>query len=55
MAVRVLRAALPRAELSHEDAIGIIEYHLERNRIAKRSHHKTWKQKHKHVKFKPLL
>jgi hypothetical protein len=55
LAVRVLKAALPRPQLSPEEAIAIIDYYLERNRIAKKSHHKTWKQRHKNVTYKPLL
>jgi hypothetical protein len=55
LAVRVLRAALPQPKLSPAQALAIIEYHLRRNRIAKQSHHKTWKKKHKKVKYKPLL
>lgn len=53
--MRVLKAALPRPQPSPEEAIAIIEYYLTRNRIAKQSHHKTWKRKHKNVRYKPLL
>ena len=55
LALRVLKAALPRVQLSPEQAIAIIDYHLKRNRIAKQSHAKTWKRKHKKVQYKPLL
>jgi hypothetical protein len=54
MAVRLLKAALPRPELTVEAALAIVEYHLRRNEIARRSHVKTWKRKHKGVKVKPL-
>jgi hypothetical protein len=55
LALRVLKAALPRPTLSRAQALAIIDYHLRRNRIAKQSHQKTWKRKHKKVKYKPLL
>jgi hypothetical protein len=54
MAVRLLKAALPRPELTVEAALAIVEYHLRRNEIAKRSHTKTWKRRHKGVAVKPL-
>jgi len=55
MAVRLLKAALPRPELTVEAALGIVEYHLRRNEVARRSHAKRWKQRNKGVKVKPLL
>ena len=55
LALRVLQAALPRPQLSVEQASAIIDYYLERNRIARQSHHKTWKRRHKKVQYKPLL
>jgi len=55
MAVRLLKAALTRPELTMEDAITIMNYHLRRNRIAQKSHHKRWLQRHKGVEFKRLL
>lgn len=54
MAVRLLKAALPRPELTVEAALVIVEYHRWRNEIARRSHAKTWKRRHKGVKVKPL-
>ena len=54
MAVRLLKAALPRPELTVESALAIVEYHLRRNEIARRSHTKTWKQRHPGVEVKPL-
>jgi hypothetical protein len=54
MAVRLLKAALPRPELTVAKAIDIVEYHLRRNEIARRSHAKTWKQKHIGIQVKPL-
>jgi SRSO17 transposase len=55
MAVRVLRSAFARGELTEEDAISILEYHRRRNRIASESHRKSWLRKHKNVKPKVLL
>lgn len=55
MAVRLLKSALPRPELTEEDAIAIMEYHLRRNRVAKASHHKSWLKRHKNIEFKVLL
>ena len=54
MAIRLLKAALPRPELTVEAALAIVEYHLRRNEIARRSHAKTWKRRHKGVKVNPL-
>ena len=54
MAVRLLKAALPRPELTVEATVAIVEYHLLRNEIARRSHAKTWKRRHKGIKVKPL-
>jgi hypothetical protein len=54
MAVRLLKASLPRPELTVEAALIIVEYHLRRNEIARRSHLKTWKLRHEGVKVKPL-
>jgi len=46
MALRLLRSALPRPQLSLEDAESLIDYHLARNRQATKSHRKTWLAKH---------
>jgi len=45
MALRLLRSALPRPQLSLEDA-ELLDYHLARNRQATKSHRKTWLAKH---------
>lgn len=55
MAVRLLKAALPRPVLTIEEAVAIVDYHLRRNEIAKRSHAKTWKERHKGAKPKRPL
>jgi len=46
MAMRLLRSALPRPQLSLNDAEDLVDYHLERNRQATKSHRKTWLKKH---------
>jgi hypothetical protein len=32
----------------------LVEYHIQRNRIAQRSHTKSWLARHKNVKLLPL-
>lgn len=49
--MRLLRSALVTRELSLETAIGLVEYHVRRNKIAKISHDKGWHAKHEGVKF----
>ena len=44
-----------RTELSEEEAIHLVEYHLERNRVAHDSHRKSWLRKHKELGRKLLL
>ena len=53
-AVRLLKAALPRPALMAAAALAVVEYHLRRNEITRRSHAKAWKRRHKGVKVKPL-
>ena len=55
MAWRLLRSVLQRTKLTVEEAIALVEYHLERNRIARQSFQKSWKKRHKKLKFKLLL
>jgi SRSO17 transposase len=49
--VRLLEAALAEPMLSVTLAIALVEYHIRRNKIAKASHDKTWKEKHGGVIF----
>ena len=51
MAMRLLRAALRRPQLSLNDAEKLVDYHLDHNRQAKKSHRKRWLAKH--LKFVP--
>jgi hypothetical protein len=49
--VRLLEAALEEPELKLPRAVALVDYHIRRNRVAKVSHDKTWKAKHKGVIF----
>lgn len=55
LALRIVQASLERPTLDHAEALHIIDYHLERNRTARKSHLKTWRKKHKNIKPKMLL
>ena len=46
MALQLIRSSLSRPQLSLEDAEELIDYHLARNRQAKKSHRRTWLAKH---------
>jgi hypothetical protein len=49
--VRLLEAALEEPELRLPRATALVDYHVRRNKAAKESHAKTWKKKHKKVKY----
>ena len=49
MAMRLLRAALPRPQLSLEEAGDLVDYHRARNKRATDSHRKTWLARHPNV------
>ena len=55
MALCVLRAAFAKPTLSDQEAIDLIDYHLERNHTAHESHRKTWLAKHKRLAEEVLL
>jgi len=55
MALRLLTSALERPELTEADAIAVVEYHLQRNQTALKSHTKSWRRRHKKVRYKVLL
>jgi SRSO17 transposase len=55
MSVRLLRSVLQRPKLTEEEAIAVMDYHLERNRIARRSYQRSWKKRHEKLEFKLLL
>jgi hypothetical protein len=46
MAMRLLRAALPRPQLSLKDAEDLVDYYQDRNDQAKDSHRKRWLAEH---------
>jgi len=52
--VRLLRAALRIPELTVGRALQLLEYYLHRNKIALRSHTKTWISKHEQMAFHAL-
>jgi SRSO17 transposase len=46
MAMRLLQAALPRPQLTLKDAGDLVDYYVDRNKQATKSHRKTWLAKH---------
>jgi SRSO17 transposase len=55
LALELMKATMSRPTLTETDALRLTEYHLHRNRIARKSHRKSWLRKHKRFKPKPLL
>jgi SRSO17 transposase len=55
MALHLVKSALSRPTMNEEEAIALVEYHLRRNRVARRSHVKSWHKRHKKVRYKVLL
>ena len=49
--MRLLESALQEPELKLQRATLLVDYHVRRNKVAKASHDKTWKKKHRKVKF----
>ena len=49
--VRLLEAALGEPELRMPRATALVVYHVRRNEVARRSHAKTWRARHRGVKF----
>lgn len=47
----LLEAAFAEPELRLERATILVKYYLQRNRIARKSHEKTWRMKHQGVNF----
>jgi hypothetical protein len=50
-AMRLLEAALEEPEMRLARATALVEYHVGRNKVARASHEKTWRAKHKGVRF----
>jgi hypothetical protein len=49
--VRLLAAALEEPELRLSRATALVDYHVRRNEVARKSHTKTWRARHPGVKF----
>jgi SRSO17 transposase len=49
MAMQLLRSSMGRPQLSLQDAEDLVDYHLARNRQARKSHRKSWLAKHPNV------
>jgi hypothetical protein len=49
--VRLREAALDEPELRLPRAAALVAYHMRRNEVARRSHAKTWRARHRGVKF----
>ena len=49
--VRLLQAAFEEPELRLPRATALVDYHVRRNEVARKSHAKTWRAKHSGVKF----
>ena len=49
--VRLLEAAFEEPELRMARATALVDYHVRRNKAARKSHAKTWRAKHRGVKF----
>jgi hypothetical protein len=52
--VRLLQRAIEIPGLSLGLALLLVDYHIRRNEVARRSHAKTWWARHKRVKLLPL-
>jgi hypothetical protein len=55
LSLRLLHSVLPRPHLTTKDAVAILQYHVKRNRTSHDSHEKTWRKRHKKIKYKLLL
>jgi hypothetical protein len=49
--VELLEAAFEEPEIRLTRATALVQYYVERNRVARNSHEKTWRTKHKGVDF----
>jgi len=52
--VRLLIAALKLPHLNEDHAVRLVEYHVRRNEIARKSHEQTWIDRRPNVKLLPL-
>jgi hypothetical protein len=49
--VQLLATAFEEPELRLPRATALVAYHVRRNEVARKSHAKTWRAKHRDVKF----
>jgi hypothetical protein len=49
--VRLLEAAFEEPKLRLPRATALVDYHVRRNEVARKSHAKTWRARHRGVKF----
>jgi hypothetical protein len=49
--VRLLEAELDEPQLRLARAIALVDYHLRRDEVARRSHAKPWRPRHRGIKF----
>ena len=49
--VQLLEAELEEPGLKLPRTVALVDYHIRRNKVAKASHDKTWKEKHKGVDY----
>ena len=49
--MRLLEAALEEPTLRLSRATALVDYHVRRNEVARKSHTKTWRAKHPGVRF----
>lgn len=52
--MRLLQRAIEVPGLSLGLALRLVDYHIRRNEVARRSHAKTWWARHKWVRLLPL-
>ncbi len=53
--VALMQAALDRPQLTVDDALRLLNYHLHHNAVAHQSHRKSWLERHKEIVPKLLL
>lgn len=49
--MRLLEAALEEPELRLPRATLLVDYHVRRNKVARKSHAKAWRARHRGIKF----
>ena len=49
--MRLLQAALEEPEMRLPRATALVDYHVRRNEVARKSHAKTWRARNRGVRF----